>query len=367
MHHPNTPRSLAGLVLSLLLVLTGCATEPKPGASPTPAPVTAQALAALVEDHFGAGMKAYPDDVDEVVVLYGTEPWAPTRTVRLSYGRQAVWWATSDDACRDAGTGTPPVQCALRDGVRIGLQPNIDAVWVISPRTDGVVTAALGEVRLSQDPRQGDLPEDVITLIRLAKDPRADATTVAGQLPMTTPWTDDPACSSAPLAPLATAPAPSGEPAQPATPRAIVALIAERVRGTCGWGSVGEAGDPSITGTLFLGGDDGERVTVEVTRKKPSCRGMDACEKRGNLTVAWQFDLPEEYPANVVVSRSIPGGYVVVTHKSRHADPKTRTFPVPLKTLLELAADERLGFTVDPALNRAELSLCWRMYGTLGE
>lgn len=90
---------------------------------------------------------------------------------------------------------------------------------------------------------------------------------------------------------------------------------------------------------------------------------MDACEKRGALTIARQFEVPEEYPATVRVSRAIPGGQLVITHTSEHADDKTRRFPVPLETLPALAGDDRFGFTVGPALNRAgdELSLCWRL------
>lgn len=363
MHHPHRrPGIVAGLVLLLLATLAGCVTSPQPASSPTPAPVTPHALAALVEQHFGAGTIAYSDDDDEAVVLYGTEPWAPTREVRVSYG-EAPWWATDDAVCRDAGTGTPPVRCAVRDGVRIGWLSDQDTVLVTSPRAGGVVTAALGNVRLSQDPRQGDLPQDLVTLIALAKDPRADATTMAGQLSATTPWTDDPSCSSAPLAPLATAPPRSAEPAERPRPRAFIALIAERVRGTCGWGGIDDPSPPQVTGTLYLGAGDDERVTAAVTREAPSCRGMDACEKRGALTIAWQFDVPEEYPATVRVSRTIPGGHLVITHTSRHANAKTRRFPVPLDTLVALASDDRFGFTVDPALNRAgdELALCWRL------
>lgn len=364
MIHPQRRRcAVAGLALLLLATLSACVTNPQPASSPTPAPVTARALAALVGQHFGPGTIAYSDHEDEAVVLYGTDPWAPTRKVRMTYG-EAPWWATNDAACRDAGTGTPPVQCALRHGVRIGWQSDLDTVWVASPRARGVVTAALGNVRLSQDPRQGELPEDLVTLIALAEDPRADATTVAGHLSVTTPWTDDPACSSAPLTPLATAPARSAQAAERPTPRAFIAMIAERVRGICGWGSVVEdASTPQVTGTLYLGPGDVERVTAAVTRKAPACKGMDACEKRGARTIAWQFDVPEEYPATVRVSRAIPGGHLVITHTSQHADDKTRRFPVPLETLLALAGDDRFGFAVDPALNVAgdDLSLCWRL------
>lgn len=370
MNHPRGRRwRLAGLALSLLMALVGCSSGPQPAASPTPEPVTARALAALVEAHFGAGMSAYAGGDAEAVVLYGAEPWAPTRDVRLTYDRNGPWWASDDDTCRDAGTGTPPVQCMARDGVRMGWQPELDAVWVASPRANGVVTAALGNVRLPTDPRRGELPEEVSTLIALAKDPRADAATVAGQLDTTTPWTDDPTCSSAPLAPLATAPPRSAEQPQQPTPGAFVALIAERVRGTCGWGTVGGSGEPGVTGTLYLGGGDSERVTAAVTTKMPPCRGMDACEKRGELAVAWQFDVPEEYPATVRVSRAIPGGQLVITHTSRRADATTRAFPVPLETLLVLAGDDRFGFTVDPALNRAgaELPLSWRLIAPTGE
>lgn len=220
---------------------------------------------------------------------------------------------------------------------------------------------------LPADPLKDDVTEDVQALIALAKDPRADALTATDPLTATTPWTDDPTCSQSAPVPTSTPPGAGGEPAEAATPQAFVALIAERVSGTCGFGA-SHAGDPRVSGTLYLGAGDDEKVTVAVTSDKVGCNGMDACETRGNLTIAWQFDVPEEYPATVQVSRAIAGGQLVVTHTSRRANAKTRAFPVPLETLITLASSDRFGFTVDPALNRAGAAspLCWKLLAPTG-
>ena len=377
MSHPRgRPSGLAGLALALL-ALADCAGTPQPASSPaatplastTPVPVAARALAALVEDHLGAGLVAYDERSSasvEAVVLYGAAPWATTRTVVLEYGDGPAW-AVDERACSDASTGTPPVQCESREGVRVGWTPERDMVWVASPRASGVVTVWLSDAGLTKETPEEEMRAAVSPLIALAKDPRADATTVPQ--PMTTPWNDDPECAAARSpAPLRTPPARSSEPAQAPTPRALVAMVAERVRGVCGWGRVGHPNKADVAGTLYLGGSADEQVTAAVTTKKPDCKGMDDCAKRADLTIAWQFDVPEEYPATVWVSRPIPGGYLVITHTSKRADHKTRKFPVPLDTLVALARDERFGFTVDPALNRAgdELPLCWRLLASTG-
>ena len=365
---------LAGLAL-LPLAVAGCAGAPRPASSPvpsaSPAPVTARALAALVDEHLGAGLAAYDGgggESVEGVVLYGAAPWATTRTVVLEYGSGPVW-AVNESACSGAGTSTPPVQCESRDGVRVGRAPEQNMLWVASPRSDGVVTASIADERLAKDASEDEVQATLTTLIALAKDPRADATTVAGAS-MATPWNDDPDCAAATTpAPLQTPPERSAEPAQAPTPKAFVAMIAERVSGTCGWGQVGYPSKGNVVGTLYLDATGGERVTAAVTAKATPCKGMDACQKRGETTIAWQLDVPEEYSATVLVSRPIPGGYLVITHNSKHADARTKKFPVPLDTLLALAGDDRFGFTVDPALNRAgdELPLDWRLRASTSE
>lgn len=337
-----------------------------------PAAVTPRALAHVIEEHFGVGATSFSSGVTglpiptQAVVYYAAAPGRPSRGVRLGYG-EGPEWAQDEAACSDAGMATPSVTCVSREDVRLGWEEGQGTAQVISARANGVVVAELDGVPLPADPMRGGLSDDLTKLIALAKDPRADATTAAGQLSTTTPWTEDPGCESAPQAALATPVPPSGEPAEPATPQAFVALIAERTRGTCGFGS-SDADDPAISGTLFLAAGDTERVTAMVSAQPVSCDGMDACEKRGQLTIAWQLDVPEEYPATVRVSRPVPGGHVVITHTSMHANPQTRSFPVPLDTLLSLGSDDRFGFTVDPALNRAGAasSLCWRFVAPTG-
>lgn len=366
MNHPQLLRPAVALLVTLLLALAGCSAVPQPAASP--APVTARALAALIEERFGAGAAAYSDDEEELPawggLWYPATPEKPSWGVGLGYG-PGPEWASGAGTC--TARSEYPVRCVERDGVRLAWWPSSDTVWVASARAAGVVVASLAGVAVPKDPGSAPLSEQLTALVALAADPRADALASAPDR-LETRWTDDPRCASAALSPLLAVPPGSGESAEPVTPQALVALIAERVRGTCGFGTSAHD-DPSVSGTLYLAPGDGERVTATLRKEVRGCQGMDVCEKRGDLTIAWQFDVPEEYPATVEVTRRVAGGQLVLSHTSHHADATTRRFPVPLETLTALAGDARFAFRVDPALNRAGTAspLCWRLFRPTGD
>lgn len=363
MNHPQSPwlARVAALMAVALTTLAGCTPAPQPAGSPSPssAPVTAQGLAALTEQEFGVGFAAYADasikDATTGVVVHAATPGVPEWRVSLAFG-PGPDWATGETTC--FWENERVVKCVERDGVRLAWNPG-GTVYVASARAGGVAVASLaGDDPAPKTPPTGDLSESVRKLIALAQDPRL-GTTATPQAPATS-WRDDPDCAAAPRAELLPVTPATGQPTEQVTPQALAALLAERIQGTCAAGTSSRT-EATVSGTVYLGSADGEKVTAQVRPETYGCKGMDACERRGELTISWQFDLPEEYPAKVRITRPIPGGQLEITHTSHHANAKTKAFPVPLDTLVKLASDKRFGLMVDPALNRAgaELPLCW--------
>lgn len=352
--------AIAALGALVLFAVTACSVAPQQSPSPTTAPASAQALVAAIERQLGAGMAAfdpsYPDDDWTAVaaVTYPATPGTSTWRVDLGVG-PGPEWTSPEHTC----SGSGQVSCMDRDEVRIGWGP-AGMLMAASRRSDAMVVATLHRGQDFFDLRKSPQPTQLSALIELATSP--DVGLVMPAAAAQTRWTDDPDCAQAQPFDLTIAPAPTTEPAEPVTPQALVALITERIRGTCGFGSSSST-EQSVSGSLYLSAGDTERVSVDVTTDPLTCTGMDACDTRGDLTIGWQFDVPEEYPATVTVTRAIKGGQVQVTHTSAHADAKTRSFPVPLETLVALAQDPRIGLNVDPALNRAGAAsaLCWRL------
>ncbi len=371
MNHPQSPwlARVAVLMAVALTTLAGCTPAPQPAESPSPspAPVTAQGLAALAEQQFGVGFGAYADssteDAPTGIVVHAATPGVPEWWVSLAFG-PGPDWATGESTC--FWENERVVKCVERDGVRLAWNPG-GTVYVASVRTGGVAVATLaGDDPAPKTPPTGELSESVRKLIALAQDPRL-GTTATPQAPATS-WRDDPDCKAAPRAELLPAIPATGQATEQVTPQALVALLAERVQGTCAAGDSSRT-EAAVSGTVYLGSGDGEKVTAQVRPETYGCKGMDVCERRGELTISWQFDVPEEYPATVRITRPIPGGQLEIAHASYHANAKTRAFPVPLDTLVKLASDQRFGLTVDPALNRAgaDLPLCWLLISRTGD
>lgn len=364
---PRQQFRTSALAVACVLGLSGCGSGP--AATPTPAaPVAldARALAVIAEDHVRAATWGYP-----VPLLDNAQPtdlrtglyWAPTPGVAahtLTVGYEAPSLLSLVELqCTDGRVG--PYRCADRDGVRLVAK---GGGVVVGALRDGVVVTAESTAEVLADPATAPLPEAVTKLVELVRDPRIAAMTTpeVGAAAASYPrWRDDPFCERAKPAGLRPAPAASGQPAVPTTPQALVALLAERVDAACGYGS---GAGSEVTGTVMLGPkSDDDRVSVRLTRDKLNCKGRDECRTIGEVTVSYQFDVPEEYPATVRLTRPITGGYLELKHTSHQADAKKRTFPVPLDTLLALVNDQRFAFEVDPALVTAgeQSSLCWRV------
>lgn len=337
-----------------------------------PRPTLRQRVQALVvEDHFGAGTAAFGSEPPSrerhpvrhtgTSVFHPAAGWRPAWTV-------GVRTEPNDGRRLCEPESEAPGECVERsDGAVLSWFGEHTAVIV--PRGDRVVTAwmAGGSILLPTHLRGHAWPAIVKPLVSLATDSRLVVPpdpVLAAEARDYPRWTRDPTCARAvPTGPVPVPPA-TGGPAEPATPQALVALIAERVSGTCAYADRRPDGS-SVRGTVYLTADDGEYVSATVTTDPGvmSCDGFGECEERDGVTVAWLLDVPEEYPLRVRLSRPVEGGYLVVEHASRQADPDRRAFPVPLDTLLALVRDERAGFAVDPSLILAgdELPLCWRL------
>ena len=330
--------------------------SPVPAARPT---LRQRVLAVVIEDHLGPGSAAFGSarGNDTSVYLPATAA-SSARTVSVESRPKPRY-----DGCPPPEA---PVECLEReDGVRLEWTP--DRAVVSVPRGARLVVASLTGVRLPRAIDDNAWPAAVRRLTSLATDRRVVAEPSVGLLAEARAfprWRADPACARAvPTGPAPVPPA-TGGPAEPTTPQALAALVAQRVAGTCAYADRRPDGS-SVRGTVYLTADDGEYVSATVTTDPGvmSCDGFGECEEGDGVTVAWLLDVPEEYPLRVRLSRPVEGGYLVVEHASRQADPDRRAFPVPLDTLLALVRDERAGFAVDPSLIRAgdELPLCWRL------
>lgn len=347
-----------GILLLVIALAAGCSTatpatqapsEPKVG-------ITAQALGPLLDEH----------DPD-AFALTGGKNWVGTTTpTEFVAGISATSWhrATPGHPQRQLSvtyspapypkSGCPKATCTERDGLQVWTEP----VRLISVRDEGFVVVTGSADYFSGERRSVAI--DVVT------DSRIGATVdqaLAGAGAANQRWTDNlDACDGAEAkAPIAL-PAVSGE-KEPVTPQALAAVIVSVVGGSC---ASDEGGWPEVAGTVRLGSED-EGVRLSVGNRPYRCPALDTCRTDNGVTIAKQLDLPEEYPARIVLARPLADGehWVIVTHFSMEPH-HSRPFPVPMNVLTALLDDPRVQPSVDAALNQAgnELPLPWRFTPT---
>lgn len=358
----------SALLILLSAMLLGC-TYAIADPPAEPVPLTPRMVAVVIEDHLGDGFAAYAARPDTL----GATVYYPAAPGRAAWGVTAALEAAGSSQvvdCDSTETEAPQPNCIESDQVRLAWYSGHNQFQIVSTRAArvAIVTVEVGEALDGRsDPRTLTLPVPLAKLVDLAKDWRIDTPT---DPELTRPaaanprWTDDPDCAGSFAAPTGRQDLPPiGTPTEAITPQAVAAVVLAHVGGQCA--SVIFPGPADgVAATVYVTAIT-ERVTVALIRGENTvtCSGWDACTDRDGTMVAYQFDVPEEYPARVRLSRAIKGGYLVVTEASHHADPSTRAFPVPLSRLRDVLTDPRLGFLVDPALNRAgnSLPIAWRL------
>lgn len=350
-------------LLSLMLALLCACTSGTVVGPAGPVPLTPKMLAVVVEDHLGAGFAAYAPPTHtagEVAtsVYYAAEPGHEAWTVTASLGpggqlQEATCAATSPEA--------PKPHCLEHHGVRLAWSEGMSTLLLSSARTTGFAVVAVevqAELTAKTDPLTLELPVALDALVALAEDARIAMTTDAGlSRPAGTypRWSDDPDCEQSRNAPRPVAASlPSvGTPQEAITPQAIAAVARVHLDGYCAGAAASES-EAAVGATIYLTSST-ERISVVLTPDPVavSCVGWDSCTDRGGIRTAYLFDVPEEYPARLRLSRAVPGGYLVVTERSHLANPTSRAFPVPTGQLRAVLDDPHLTFEVDPALNLA--------------
>ena len=377
-----------GMFVVLLLVVSACGSAPEsPKATPSPpAPATARveltapppyqprrparltsrAVAAAALQHLETPDAAYDPRSRETsaTLYYAPTPGRRSYTVAAVYGRVPTMFSCPGDESE-----APRVSCEVSGRMRL-VWREADArsggmVGFLAPRARGNVLVLLEGVAVHGRPASADLPIPLRQLRALARDRRLDRRTDRElRRPGLTRavWRSDPSCRHGAMWP----PMPIGDGSTdtvPATPQGLAALLTTGIAGT----GAGEqlSGGSGVAATVFLDGGDGEAVTARVTTDASAgtCPDGVDCEERDGALVAWALDVPPEYAMRVQVIREIDGGYLVLTERSHHADPTTRTFPVSVEALLELSNDPRFGLRLSGAVTSAGRSLphCWRL------
>jgi hypothetical protein len=202
-------RVLAGLAALLAATSVGCASASEPGASAegTRAPMTARALAAIVQDHLdqqmgGATSARRELDGPRAVGGIGAEVSFPlkgessTPNISVSIGDKASATAfTCKHLAADSYSG-----CVDIDGGTLFWEsetPDEDpgVVYVALRKGDATVLMFQSGPPISKDPRTLDLRISVADMFDIAKDPRVNLTTTAATIrsgQKLNTWTDKP-------------------------------------------------------------------------------------------------------------------------------------------------------------------------------
>ncbi|MDQ7993093.1 MAG: hypothetical protein AAGC63_16770 [Propionicimonas sp.] len=341
------------VLVSLLVVLVGCA--PVATGTPTPAPaevgMTPEVLGLLIEEHVGAPA-AVTGGSGRLTLVPPTE-WvegiSATAYYRARPGQPGLSITLSYSPTPYAGSfGCTASTCEQRGGVLLRHDPE----GLVSPRERGFV-----EVTTSAE----GLPPDLLdAAIALAGDPRIapavepDLASAAAANPR---WrTDDLGCGAAAIAGPIALPAPGSGPLEPVTPQALAAVVASHVGGSC----AGDASSPGAVRAIVYLGADTDRLSLAITEDALACDQLDHCEHRGDVTLGRSEGDPPDRPFRLLLSRPAPDGthWVTLEHATHDAE-RSR---IPLPTLIALVTDPRVGAEVDAALNHAgdDLPLRWR-------
>lgn len=341
-------------LLVVVLLLSACAPAPTPAKTPTATvPLSQRALAVVAASHLGepyaaydAGSSSHPDAI-ATALYFRAKPGADPYEVSVQRDATRPSFLASDPpgdlTCDAVRSESPAVEnCSAREGVLVFSGSRL---FVLAHLHGGYVWAS-GSKTVSAE-----------QLIALAKDDRI-ADQVSADLDAEAqgfkPWRDDPQCKAATKHDPVPLGAATGAPTA-ATPQAYAAVIASYVGGV-------SAGPDS---TVYLDADPGESVSAIIEKGEARCAsGLEECTTRGDVTIGYLLDVPDESAREVRLVRSLGDGTsAVVSHRSRKADPATKTFPVSLDTLLALVRDERL--TSKPAASVIQagetLPLCWRV------
>ena len=360
------PARLSSVVVPALIaglaILAACTDQTRPSATPTELPLSPPAAAVVTEEHLGTAFAGYqpartfwlPESTTSVALHYRATPVRGSFTVLVGVGGLPIPQATQ--AARPATPGstlecptTRGLTCTVREGT---LRLTYGSLTGAATVRDGAYVSAWVT--------EGSGP-DSDTLAAVVGDPRL-APRISGQLRQQAEayprWRDGLDCAEA-TAPLSVPLAPLSGEVERVTPQALSAVVAGHVPAL----SAAELADGS-GGVVYLDASGAESVSAAIVPRiaKP-CSGLDDCTTKGEVSVGYQVDVPAGTAMTVRLTRTVGDRSLVVTHRSRKADPASKAFPVPLTTLLELVRDDRLAERVPASVNATgeAAPMCWRL------
>ena len=318
---------------ALLLVTSGCGSEPGPGASET-VPITPRTVAAIAISHLGddtSERAATPTDEDSppgwlgADLRYRPSPGEDGDLLRVVVAPGApVGDACALSECADLATEVEGARLVLR-WQELAPEEDPGSVMVMLLRDDEYSFVLQSGPSITGDPRELDLPERVEDMVAVVEDPRLRLDTTAGAVAAGRDLADWEGDDAEPSGPRATGPA-------DLTDRAVAALLDERLPGAVAarppetdWGEV-------VGSELEYEGAAGVRLTVAAAGADDPCRAVRCRERRTDVAEGTLLAGRDErgrvlvlrLPDQVVVLRQFGDAFTEAQLAAAVEDPRLR-------------------------------------------